>query len=199
MYSQTLVRSVLRNAVQATTVLILVAGSAGMALAAPVTFNLNYTRVLGDGTAVGTFTVDDSLLAPGTTTTSLSQLLCFNLTITGIPGRDPFYFSQADLSSWILTIDASGTIENVNFYMDCRQNVPVLFGNGNLTQELISWGSCPPDLGLIHGRFVASPTRGGVCQGASAMIPTVSLPGLVALLLLVGTAAVLALKRGAIA
>ncbi len=97
--------------------LILTVVLAGTALATPVTFNLNY-ETSGPGTAAGTFTVDDSLLAPDIYTMDLADLLCFEITIT-VPGVPVQTFTKADLAYWTFDTNASGGFEDVNFSMSC--------------------------------------------------------------------------------
>ncbi len=174
----------------------LMLGVAGAALAAPVTFNLNYTTLSGAATAVGTFAVDSSLLAPNVFIGSddgLDDLLCFNLTVT-LPTGLPLTFTQADLDGWTFSTDASANFLDVNFFMNaCGSYSYIVDGRAPFGLGLFQ---CPDDVNSIAA-FEADPTPGGACEGFGQSIPTLSLPGLVALLLLVGVAAVLVLRRGA--
>jgi len=177
-------------------VAILTLAASGVALAAPVTFDLQYATTMGSATAVGTFTIDDSLLVPNVHIESedgLDDLLCFNITVT-LPTGLPVAFTKADLDGWSFWTDASAVITDANFFMEeCGSQSYRINGT-----EPFDLGLFPcPDGGRIGG-FHANPTQGGVCEesGANA-VPTLSLPGLVALVLLVGIAAVLAVRRGA--
>ena len=171
---------------------------AGTALATPVTFNLNYGTP-GAGTAAGTFTVDSSLLVPDVETHDLANLLCFNLTIT-VPGVPTQTFTKADLDDWYFrTHPDTGAITAATFGMDPIRRCP---GYAFIIIDVDSFqfcaydcegpfGSSDPTLGC----FEANPVEGGVCE-AGGMVPTLSLSGLLVLLLAVGAAAVLILRRG---
>jgi len=166
---------------------------AGTALATPVTFNLNYTT--GDAaTAVGTFSVDSSLLVPNVIIESedgLGDLLCFNLTVT-IPTGLTLTFTKVDLDGWAFVTDAGGNFTDVNFFMDsarCASRTFRINGEAPLVLRLFDCSFGPV------AEFQAHPEQGGVCEGAMG-VPALSLSGLVALLMLVGIAAVLVLRRG---
>jgi len=172
--------------------LILTVVLTGTALATPVTFNLNYTLEGGSGAAVGTFTVDSSLLVPDVNTMDLADLLCFNLTVT-VPGAPTQTFTKADLSYWFFVTDSSANIENVNFFMEeCGSRDFYIWGYSMLMLAFYDCSGPPRPIAL----FGAHPEEGGSCTGLTG-VPTLARTGLVALMLLVGVAAALALRRGA--
>ena len=190
-------RNTVRTLLPVAAVMILVLGVAGAALAAPVTFNLNYTTTYGEGTAVGTFTVDDSLLVADVETEDLADLLCLNLTVT-IPGAPIQVFTKADLTRWYFSTNASAVIRAATFGMDegrCSTRDYII---QDLDPFEFGIYDCEGPIGPSNALavFSADPTEGGVCEGAAA-VPAVSLPGLAALLLLVGIGAALVLRRGA--
>ena len=170
------------------------AGLASTALATPVTFNLNY-QTPGAGAAVGTFMVDSSLLVPNVDigeTDGLDDLLCFNLTVT-VPGVPTQTFTKADLDYWYFKTDGSGDIQDVNFFMtECGSRDFFIDGIIFLTLGFYDCSDRENELAA----FQAHPEQGGVCEGAMG-VPALSFSGLVALLMLVGIAAVLVLRRGA--
>jgi len=182
--------------VRVSVVLALALGLTGIAVAAPVTFNLNYTTS-GGATAVGTFAVDSSLLGPNVFIGSddgLDDLLCFNLVVT-LPTGLPLTFTKADLDGWTLSLDSNADFLDVNFFMEaCGSYSYIIDGRAPFALGVFQ---CPDDDNTIAA-FDAHPAQGGVCEGFGGSIPTLSHGGLVALLLLVGVAAVLALlRRGA--
>jgi len=175
--------------------LLLSLGITGAAMATPVTFNLNYETVGGAGTAVGTFTVDDTLLRPNVDIRSedgLADLLCFQLTVS-VPGAGTFIFTKADLYGWAFQTDAFGDFEDANFFMNCGSRQFIVDG---FTYFSLGFYQCPQSEARIAA-FVAHPEQGGTCGGA-AEVPALDRTGLLALMLLVGVAAALALRRGAI-
>jgi len=176
--------------------LFLCLGVTGAALAEPVTFDLKYQLEEGTGTAVGTFTVDSSLLAPNVETEDLADLLCFQLIIT-VPGIPVQTFTKADIDGWIFETDGSGAILNVNFDGDSSSGDFFIWGWPSPNFALGFYDESATSPGDFIAIFVGDPEQGGVC-GTGAGVPTLSLPGLVALMLLVGVAAALALRRGAI-
>jgi hypothetical protein len=172
--------------------------SAGVATADPVTFNLNYAVIQGTGSADGTFTIDNSLLGPSMSSSSLKDLLCFSVTVC-VPGIPCKTFTKADLSSWTFATNASGVIRDANFFMD-RPSCTAGHYQINGVEELqLGFFACPyasvsPSDAVSV--FEGSPTEGGVCGEA---VPTLSIVGLAALVLLLGGVALAVLKRGAVA
>ena len=175
--------------------LFLCLGVTGAALAEPVTFNLNYDTVEGSGTAFGTFTVDSSLLGPNVETEDLADLLCFQLIIT-VPGIPVQTFTKADIDGWIFETDGSGAILNVNFNGDSSSGDFFIWGWPSPNFALGFYDESATSPGDFIAIFVGDPEQGGVCGEVTA-VPTLSVPGLIALMLLVGVAAALALRRGA--
>jgi len=179
--------------------LFLCLGVTGAALAEPVTFNLNYETLDGTGTAVGTFTVDSSLLIPDVSTRDLADLLCFQLIIT-VPEIRRQTFTKADVQTWIFETDPSGAFLNVNFETYDSPGGFFIWGWDSPPYPPFVLGfydDSAVDPGDYIALFLGHPEQGGVC-GEPTGVPTLSLSGLVALMLLVGVAAALALRRGAI-
>jgi hypothetical protein len=166
---------------------------AGVAAAAPVTLNLNYTTTIGTGTAVGAFTIDDSLLAHNTEHSNLADLISFNLTITGLAtSPNSTTFTKADLDQWHWDIDAGGTITDANFFMDLgATNADGYRINGTEPNELSLYDGGSSTSPMI-AQFEADPSQAGG-------VPTLSLVGLAALAALVAFAALLVLRRGPVA
>lgn len=175
-------------------VLLLLVGAVGVASAAPVTFNLNYVAIEGTGTAVGTFTIDDSLLAPDTQVDGLEYLLCFQVTID-VPGIPVQTFTRADLDGFVFNIGEGGVIYDVNFFMEgpCPIGQFLIDGVEPLWLGFFACTGGEPD-GIIV--FAADPTQGGVCAATSTVIPTLSPIGVAALVALLAGAALAVLRRG---
>jgi hypothetical protein len=167
---------------------------AGLATAAPVTLNLNYTTTIGTGTAVGTFTIDDSLLAPNSSTSNLSDLISLNLAITGLStSPSSTIFTKSDLDGWDWNTDAGGVITDVNFFMNVGEtNADGYRINGTEPNELSLYDGGSSTAPMI-AQFEADPSRAG------GGVPTLSVVGLAALVALVAIAALLVLRRGAVA
>ena len=166
---------------------------AGVAAAAPVTLNLNYTTTIGTGTAVGTFTIDDSLLAPNSSASGLTDLIAFNLTITGLSSSpSSTTFTLADLDDFSFKTDGSGVITDANFFMNV--------GETNADGYRIN-GTEPNELSLYDGGSSTSPmiAQFEADQSQVGIVPTLSLVGLAALAALVAVAALQVLRRGALA
>ena len=96
------------------------------ALAAPYTYTFHYKLVSGQGTATGSVTFDDALLAPNSQSTpcDLTQLISFDLHISGLPtSPSSTSFTKADLADWAVRTDSAGRFTDINFWMDsCTQN-----------------------------------------------------------------------------
>ena len=102
--------------------------AATSALAAPYTFTFNYRTISGIGTATGTATFDDSLLAPNTNinfSCDLSALSSLDLHITGLPSSpSSTSFTKANLIAWKFNTDATGKITDLNFFMENECSSP---------------------------------------------------------------------------
>lgn len=174
---------------------LVVVGTAGTAMAAPVTFTLNYQTVSGAGTAAGTFTVDDSLLVPDMTAEGVGYLLCATITVT-VPGIPVQTYHRWNFNDFYFTTDASGEIIDVNFFMN-ENNCPGGFRINGTEEFELTFYQCPnTEVSVFH----ASPTEGGVCEAVEApRIPTSSPLGLAVLVLLLAAVALVVLRRGTLA
>ncbi len=97
------------------------------ALAAPYTHTFHYQLISGQGSASGSVTFDDSLLAPNTTAPGcdLSLLYSLDLTITNLPGTpSSTSFAKANLVAWTLVTDGSGRLTDLNFFMRSGCSMP---------------------------------------------------------------------------
>ncbi|MBZ5589364.1 MAG: IPTL-CTERM sorting domain-containing protein [Acidobacteriia bacterium] len=97
-------------------------------LAAPYTYVFHYRLISGQGTATGSVTFDDSLLAPNTnpgTTCDLSLLYSLDLHMTGLPSSpSSTSFTKADLLEWRVQTDSNGRLVDINFFMQAACSSP---------------------------------------------------------------------------
>src|SRR5262245_36433254 len=96
---------------------------AASAQATPVAIDFNVISAIGGPvTGSGTAFTDNSFLAPGSFTTSPSSLAGMTMSLSGIPSLPASTsFTAANLNaappSWVLNMDFSGTIADLNFFM----------------------------------------------------------------------------------
>jgi hypothetical protein len=102
--------------------------AASPALAAPFTHTFRYRTISGIGTATGSVTFDDSLLAPNSDTgftCDLSGLISLDLHMTGLPGSpSSTSFTKANLLQWRLATGSSGQLVDLNFFMRASCTLP---------------------------------------------------------------------------
>ena len=138
---------------------------ASPASAALVTLSLTFTYNSGAFTAssgTGSFTIDDSLLAPDVFTDDLNDLQDFSATFTDLAATPTTTsFALSDLSGWLFETDASANIFDVNFFMEGSTNadgygiegVEVLFlelyGNGQTTLYDTTVAAVPEPLTIL--------------------------------------------------
>lgn len=167
--------------------------------AAPVVVNLNYTTSSGTGTAVGTVTLDDSLLAPntaGSVNCDLSLIYSFTLTVSGLPtSPSSTSFSKADLNGYYISTDDNGQITDLNFFMLNHICTPARFNADGYALD----GDTTFIVGLYQNTGEGVPPEIASFEAAPAVvgpaIPTLSWPGLAALAMLILVAGALVAGR----
>lgn len=93
-------------------------GMVADAAAAPLTYDLTFTQILGTSTGTGYFTFDSSLLVPMTEINDVSDIDDFSATFVNVPGVGTVSFDYDDLNAVSVKIDNNADIWSVSFGTD---------------------------------------------------------------------------------
>jgi len=123
-----------------------VAGTLGVAgaSAAPISFALTFeptgTTVQGSGT--GSFTIDDSVLAPNIGVMDIAAVSAFSANFVDVPGLGALAFDLADLASINLKTDSSAAMTSLSFATNTSATDPYMtfgiFSTNNIFDPTVS-------------------------------------------------------------